>query len=59
MKYNWIRSNKKRTVRNSCHGRDNSKKGIDLIRQNSVRQKREKALDNKTRYINARYIINP
>ena len=32
MKYNWIRSNKKRTVRNSCRGRENSKKGVDLIK---------------------------
>ena len=43
MKYDWIKSNKKkkRTVRYSGHSEDNWKKGVDLIGQISGREKRK------------------
>ena len=41
MKYDWIKINKKRTVRNSCHGKNNWKKGVDFIRHISGGDKRE------------------
>ena len=45
MKYSWIKSNKKRTLRNNCHGRVNFKKALILSVTIQVDKKEKQILD--------------
>ena len=55
MKYNWIKSNKKQTVRNSCHGRVNWKRAFILSVTIQVDKKVKQMWDNNT---NKRKVYN-